>query len=132
MLRTAGNGVGRVVATADGMADTAIVTVGQAIASVTITPGSDTLTALQQHVQLAAELRDSNHVLVTGPSVTWASLHPSMAQVDAGGMVTSLANGAASIVAARGALADTVVILVVQVSRVNRHNARIRYPGGSR
>ena len=82
------------------------------VATITITPDSIDLTALQQTTQLAAVARDrfGNAVVTT---IDWRSLDAAVA-VDANGNARAQANGRARIVAQAGTVADTAVVRVGQ------------------
>ena len=114
LLTTTGNGIGRIVAFANGLRDTAVVTVGQIVAAIAITPEANTLHSLGEAVQLTAELRDGNGVAVFGPTVTWSSLQPGVAGVSAGGLVSASGSGDARIVATLGTVSDTALVHVSQ------------------
>ncbi|HEU4631869.1 MAG TPA: Ig-like domain-containing protein [Gemmatimonadaceae bacterium] len=113
-------GQARVVASASGFADTAIVTVSAApeppagpapVARVQLTP--DAL-ALQPGggYQLAALVFDTDGLPVTTEPIAWRSLEPATATVSAAGYVTAVAAGLARIVATVDEAADTVSVLV--------------------
>jgi uncharacterized protein YjdB len=115
---------GVVTAVADGQAriragygavesDTAVVTVARVASQVHVTPRADTLRAIGDTLTLTAVTADAGGVPVAGP-VTWASLDPSVATVDAQGAVAAVAVGTARIEAATGAGRDTVVVAVSQ------------------
>ncbi len=71
---------------------------GQApLATVEISPGNDTLTALAATRQLSATVKDADGNVVTGVTLTWQSSNESIATVSATGLVTAVANGNASI-----------------------------------
>ena len=74
--------------------------------TVQVTPASDTLHALHQTVQLAANL-----------AVGWSSLTPSVATVDASGVVTAVGPGLGLIQAlAKNHKADTAQVVVRQIA----------------
>ncbi|HEX5724061.1 MAG TPA: Ig-like domain-containing protein, partial [Longimicrobiaceae bacterium] len=84
-----------------------------AATGVVITPDSAVLTALTDTVRLHAAAADAGGNPVP---VAWISLDPGIATVDAQGLVRSLANGTARIVASAGARADTAPVRVAQVA----------------
>jgi hypothetical protein len=112
-------GLAALTATATGYATGGtVVTVttsgGGPVASTTVTPSLDTLTALNATVQLAAQARDSVGSPVTG-SYTWVSRTPGIATVGTSGLVTGLANGSSWVVATEaGGTKDSALIVVQQ------------------
>jgi len=108
------NGSAQIDATAGSMTGSATITVEQVAASVTVTPGTGSLTALQQQLQLQAEARDANGFLVAGAAIAWSSESGSVASVDAVGLVTALANGDATIHATSGSASGSVNVTVAQ------------------
>lgn len=81
---------------------------------VTVSPGAAELVALGATVQLSAEVRDQNGQAMAGATVTWSSSDASVAAVDASGLVTAVANGAATITATAGSASDTAAVTVEQ------------------
>ena len=89
-------------------------TAGVGIASTTVTPHRDTLTALTATVALAAQARDGLGNPMSG-SFTWTSRTPSVATVSAAGLVTAVANDSTWVVAAEaGGTKDSALIVVQQ------------------
>ena len=82
----------------------------------TLTPGTATLTAVGQTVQLSAEVLDQLGRPMSGASVTWSSGEASVATVDANGRVTAIADGEARITATSGSASGTAVVSVDQVA----------------
>lgn len=107
------NGSSWVVAEAGGVRDSALITVAQAVASISTTPASATLTSLGETLQLDASILDSNGNPVGGASATWTSTDDAVATVN-DGLVEAVANGSAKIVAALDGKADTTAITVNQ------------------
>ncbi|MGH7752073.1 MAG: Ig-like domain-containing protein, partial [Gemmatimonadales bacterium] len=79
------NGATRVVGTADGQADSAIVVVQQVAATVDVTPSLDTLRAVGARRTLRAVVRDSLGQPIPGAQPGWASLAPDTVKVVAAG-----------------------------------------------
>ena len=111
-------------ATIDGTAVTtplpAITVTPGAIATVIVTPASDTLHALGLTRSFSAEARDANGNLV-GDTFTWASSTPAVATVNASGLATALGNGSATITAtslASGALGTASLTVAQTVTAV--------------
>jgi hypothetical protein len=89
------------------------------VAIVVITPSSPTL-LVGQSLQLSAGPRSAQGESLTGRTVTWASLTPSVASVSGAGLVSVTAPGAATITAtSEGILGSAqVTVLPVPVARV--------------
>ena len=83
--------------------------------TVTVTPGSAALTALEETARFTAEVRDQNGQVMAGAAVAWASSDASVASVDASGLVTAAANGGATITATAGSVSGTAAVTVEQV-----------------
>jgi uncharacterized protein YjdB len=114
-------GQGRIVATVEGKADTATVTVIPVpVAAVTIVPDAFQLQVAGTR-QLAATARDAAGGVLTGRAVAWSALDPAVATVTAGGEVRGVSAGAARVVATVEGRADTaaVTVLVPVASRVD-------------
>jgi len=70
-------------------------------ATVTVTPSAETIATISGTAQLTVEARDAASVLITDSiAYTWSSSDSSVAVPDASGLVTAIANGAATITAA--------------------------------
>lgn len=109
-----GNGTATVTAQAgDASGETSIV-VRQEAVGISVTPDATTLTALDATVQLVAAVVDANGFPVPEQSVTWSSLATTVAEIDQTGLVTALANGSATLRAARGDISGTAVVTVRQ------------------
>jgi hypothetical protein len=85
------------------------------VASVTVTPGSVTLQP-GHSVQLSAELKDSNGLLLSGRVIEWATNNAGTAGVDGDGLVTSSSEGSARITATSEGVSGTAAITVTAVS----------------
>ncbi len=95
------NGTARIVGTVNGAADTATIAVNisaPSIAGVNITPGNATLGTGQQ-AQFVATAIDARGLPVNGISFVWHSNDTTVAKVNGAGVVSSLAQGAATITA---------------------------------
>jgi TolB protein len=79
---------------------------------VTISPAAVTLTGTGQIQQFSAQVFDRNGYPVPDAGLTWTSLQPLVASVDATGLATALANGEATILAQVGTAEATAVITV--------------------
>ena len=83
-------------------------------ATITVSPAATELAALQETVQLTAEVRDQNGRIMSGVTVAWVSTSVGVATVDAAGLVTSVANGASTIAANAGAATGSAMVTVAQ------------------
>ena len=108
-------GKATVTATASGKGGSAAVTVAQKAASVTLTPAAASLAALGATIQLTAAASDSNGHAINGKTFAWASSNTGIATVGTSGLVTAVANGAATITATADGAADTAEVTVAQV-----------------
>ncbi len=90
-----GNGTTTISATAGSAVGTVQVTVQQRITQVTFASPVDTMYTLGDTVRATA--RDSRGNAVVGRVVTWSSLQPAVATVDANGLITTVAQGGALI-----------------------------------
>lgn len=117
-LVTARNdGEALVAAEADGVSDSAQVTVVQAAAQVRIAPRLDTLRTVGRSAQfLAVAFDDTGGVLHTAKP-RWSSSNEGVARVDSTGLATASGGGTAQIIARVGTAADTATLTVAQVIR---------------
>ena len=83
--------------------------------TVSVTPTSAALAAIGETTQLTAEVRDQNGQPMAGAPVAWSSSDPSVAPVDAAGLVTAAGNGTATITATSGSVSGTASATVDQV-----------------
>lgn len=87
--------------------------------TVTVSPSSVTLTAVDATIQLIAEAWDASANFVPGVPFDWTSSNTAVATVDATGLVTAKGNGTATITAtAAGGAIQTATITVNQVALV--------------
>lgn len=89
-------------------------------AQLSVTTDTSLLEAIGAHTQLELELPDG--LEPSGLQATWRSSAPSVASVDANGLVTAVGQGAATITAEMGGMSASTVITVdaqiVSVARV--------------
>jgi uncharacterized protein YjdB len=114
LVTAVAGGSATISATADGVAGTAAVTVAQVATSVTVTPETATLAALGATVQLAAAAEDAGGHAIPDKAFTWSSSQETVATVDASGLVTSVANGDATISATADGETATAEVTVAQ------------------
>ena len=86
-------------------------------ATVTVTPATATLGALDETVQLRAEVRDQNGKVMAVAGTAWSSSDASVATVDGAGLVTGMAEGVATITASSGGAEGAAEITVENPDR---------------
>ena len=91
-------------------------TVTQSAGSVVISPPTDTV-ALGDTLRLVAEAFDENGHRIEGVEFQWSSSDESVARVDGSGLVTGVAEGAATITATAGSVQGTAEIAVANPDR---------------
>lgn len=93
-----GNGSATITATAGGESGTADLTVDQAVSTVEVTPGTETLTGVGATQTFAAEALDANgNPLATQPSFSWSSTDDAVATVNSSGLAVAQARGSVQI-----------------------------------
>ncbi|HKI96185.1 MAG TPA: Ig-like domain-containing protein, partial [Gemmatimonadales bacterium] len=111
-----GNGTAQIVATAGGTSGSAALTVLQTITSITVTPDTVTLTALDAVEHFTATARDANDSLVSIATFLWSSGTPSVATIDPStGIATAVGDGKTTITAAVGGVSGSATLTVHQV-----------------
>ena len=85
--------------------------------TLTVSPATAQLAALGATVQLSAEVRDQNGQVMAAATLTWASSAASVATVSSTGLVTAVADGAATITATAGDARGTAEITVQHPDR---------------
>lgn len=83
------------------------------LASIAVTPASQTLVSVGETVQLQAAGKSSGGAAVSA-SFTWSSSAEGVATVSSTGLVTAVSDGSAGIVATSGSITGTAVITVSQ------------------
>ena len=91
----------------------ATVTVMQEAGRIEITPASATLESVGETVQLKAEVYDTGSTIIPGAVVVWSSSHPTVATVDANGIVTAVSSGTTQITATSGGVSAYRPVYVV-------------------
>jgi len=79
-----------------------------------VTPESATLSAIGETTTLSAAVLDQNGQPFAGAAVTWSSIDPSIASVDAAGVVTAVGVGSTTVTASSGELIANAAITVTQ------------------
>ena len=82
--------------------------------TVTVSPATAELAALDATVQLSAQVRDQNGQVMAGVTVAWASDNAPVATVDGSGLVTAAGNGTATITATAGSVSGSATVSVAQ------------------
>ena len=80
--------------------------------SVEVTPRQVTLTALGDTAALTARVLDAQGDEIPGEAVSWHSLNPDVATVDAAGVVTAVANGIAGVTASASGVSGLARVTV--------------------
>lgn len=106
------NGEARIVARAGAAADTAVLTVDQAVDSLAVSPAVVSLEGPGDTARLDVRAWDGRGHLVAGASVAWTSSSDSVATVDSGGVVRARTEGDANIIASAEGAADTTDVSV--------------------
>lgn len=108
-----GAGQVQIAASAGGRSGIAEITVlPPGVSSVSVSPALDTIVR-PGTVQLTATAFDAQHNPLTNRTFTWSSSTPNVANVDANGLVTGVANGSATITATSEGEAGTSTIVVI-------------------
>ena len=116
LVTAAGGGEATITASAGEAEGSAVVTVMQSVASVEVSPSGAELIAFGATVQLTAEAFDANGHLVAGAEFSWESSDPSVATVDASGLVTAVGGGEATITASAGEGEGSAAIRAVELA----------------
>jgi len=104
-------GAARIIATVQGVADTAAVTVWTPAASLDVTPSADTIVVGTTR-QMAATVRDAQGNPLLGRPITWSTPLPGIVGVSLTGLVTANAQGIATVRASFEGVFDTATIAV--------------------
>ena len=84
----------------------------QVAVRIAVTPATANLTSLGQTIALQATVFDADRQAIEGAAVTWTSTDPSVATVDASGLVTATANGIVRINALSDRIAGQALVTV--------------------
>ena len=110
-----GAGEVEITATLSGVAGrAALVVAAPAPTTVAVTPDTVEITALGDTLRLVAEVRDQLGRLMEHERVAWDSGNTLVATVDSTGLVTTAANGTATITAIAGIASGTAFVTVMQ------------------
>ncbi len=97
-------------------------------ATIAIDPSADTLTRPGQQLVYTAVVRNAQGVPIANYPTAWRSDNPAVASVTATGTVTSVAAGAARIIGEAGTIADTVALVVRDLTVLHVDNASNAQP----
>ena len=84
------------------------------VQSVEVTPDEVTFASLGDTATLTARVLDTRGNEMSGETVSWSSRSPDVATVDAQGVVTTVANGRATMTASASGVSDTATVIVYQ------------------
>lgn len=108
------NAVGTAIITAASGAisgTSSITVIPDPIASITLSPGNDTL-LVGETVRLTPTVRDINNNIVTDRTLTWSSATPTVASVSGTGLVTGVGDGVTTVIASAEGKSGTATIQV--------------------
>ena len=97
-------------------------------ATIAIDPSADTLTRAGQQLTYTADVRNSQGVPIANYPTVWRSDNPGVAVVSSTGTVTAMAPGAARIIGQAAAIADTVSLVVRDLTVLHVDNASSTLP----
>lgn len=113
LVTAVGNGMATVSVTSGSVTETVAVTVAQRLSVLSISTEGVTLEALGASARLEASAEDSNgHAMSV--ELRWESSEPSVATVDADGLVTARGNGMTEVTVTSGSIAASVSVRVQQ------------------
>ena len=115
LVTAAGQGAATITATAGSASGSAVVTVTQTVASVVVGPPMATITSPGDTLRLTALAFDENGYAVAGAEFSWKSSNAGVATVDAGGLVTAVAEGTVTITANVEGLSGSAEITVTEI-----------------
>ena len=115
LVTAVANGTAGITARAGGASGSARVTVRQGASSVAVLPASINLEALGDTIRATATASDEDGHAIDGMAADWSSDNPDVARVDSAGLVTAVADGAATITATVGTVRGSAAAAVRQV-----------------
>ncbi len=112
-------GTATITATSGTASASATVTVTAVpVASITVTPLSDTLASFGDSAAYSATLKDANGNVITGRSIAWTSSNDTIAKVSVTGEVTAFHAGTATITASSGGQTGTATVVIPSVAQI--------------
>jgi uncharacterized protein YjdB/sugar lactone lactonase YvrE len=127
-------GTAQIIARVGQAADTATLVVAQVVRFLSVTPGSDTLTAIADTGRLTVLAFDSLRFPIPSPSVGWATSDAAVATVDQAGLVRAERNGVVLVTASAAGQSASVTVLVRQdvvAARIEEDNATLTGAGAT-
>jgi len=112
LVTSVADGTATITATSGSASATASVTVAQVAATLSLSDSTLTFASLADTIQLTATVTDASGETISGATVTWATSDAAVATVSSTGLVTSIANGTATITATSGSLTATASVTV--------------------
>lgn len=97
-------------------------------ATIQIDPSADTLTRAGQQIGYTADVRNAQGIPIANYATAWRSDNPAVAVVSTTGTVTAMAPGAARIIGEAGTIADTVALVVRDLTVLHVDNASAVVP----
>src|SRR5688572_3666331 len=91
--------------------------------TITVDPPADTLTRAGQQLTYTADVRNAQGAPITNYPTVWRSDNPAVATVSSAGTVTAVSMGPARIIAQAGTVADTVALIVRDLTALHVDNA---------
>ena len=114
LVTAVANGTSYVVVTeAGGTKDSALITVAQTLASITVTPGNRSIYLTRSFSFTAQAVDGLGHALPSNPTFTWSTTAPAVATVDTAGHVTAVGLGVAQIKATSGGVIGVSNVSVI-------------------
>jgi Right handed beta helix region len=106
------------VAPGDTLRDSIAIRLLNLPASVVLSDDRDTLTAVGQSIAYAGAVRNARGNPISGYTITWASTNAAVVNVSAGGVATATGFGSAFVIGQAGGMADTIVTVVRNPTRL--------------
>ena len=97
-------------------------------AAVVLSDDRDTLTALGQSVAYTGAVLNGRGNVISGYPIVWSSTNPAVVTVSPSGVVTAVALGGAFVIGRAGSVADTVVDVVLNPTRLVVDNTTVVGP----
>ncbi len=97
-------------------------------ATIVIQPAADTLTKPGQQLTYTADVRNAQGVPIANYATAWRSDNPAVATVSTAGTVTAISPGAARVIGEAGTIADTVALVIRNLTTLHVDNASSALP----
>jgi hypothetical protein len=107
----------------DTLRDSIAIRVFNLPASIVLSDDRDTLTAVGQSLSYSGAVRNARGNPIAGYTIAWSSTNPAAVSVSSGGVATAAGFGSAFVIGQAGGMADTVVDVVVNPTRLIVDNA---------